>query len=90
MCDGEVASGDDLANYVNPVKPELWSVGNGLLLSWHKYNDPNEDVDFEHNPDETTAGYATWSVGGLLSGGQINSIGVFYLKRIAEVGEIEP
>ncbi len=87
---GEVASGDDLANYVNPVKPELWSVGNGLLLSWHKYNDPNEDVDFEHNPDETTAGYATWSVGGLLSGGQINAIGVFYLKRIAEVGEIEP
>ena len=85
----EVVSGDDLANYANPVKPELWSVGNGLLLSWHKYNDPNEDVDFERNPDETTAGYATWSVGGLLSGGQINSIGVFYLKRIAEVGEIE-
>ena len=85
----EVVSGDDLANYANPVKPELWSIGNGLLLSWHKYNDPNEDVDFEHNPDETTAGYATWSVGGLLSTGQINSIGVFYLKRIAEVGEIE-
>ena len=85
----EVVSGDDLANYANPVKPELWSVGNGLLLSWHKYNDPNEDVDFEHNPDETTAGYATWSVGGLLSTGQINSIGVFYLRRIAEVGEIE-
>ena len=85
----DVVSGDDLANYVNPVKPELWSIGNGLLLSWHKYNDPNEDVVFEHNPDEATSGYATWSVGGLLSTGQINSIGVFYLKRIAEVGEIE-
>ena len=87
---GDVVSGDDLANYANPVKPELWSVGNGLLLSWHKYNDPNEDVVFEHNPDEVTAGVATWSVGGLLSTGQINSIGVFYLKRIAEVGVIEP
>ena len=97
----DVVSGDDLANYVNPVKPELWSVTNTLYLSWHKLNNPTEDVDFEHNPNEVTAGFATWTVGGLISNrqidaegktvsdGQINSIGVFYLKRIAEVGVIE-
>ena len=86
---GEVASGDDLANYVNPVKPELWSVTNTLYLSWHKLNNPTEAVDFEHNPDEATAGYATWSVGGLISNGPINSMGIFYLKRVAEVGTVE-
>jgi len=87
--EGEVVSGDDLANYVNPVKPELWSVTNTLYLSWHKQNAPAEDVDFEHNPNETTAGYATWTVGGLISNGPIQSLGIFYLKRIADVGELE-
>ena len=98
---GDVVSGDDLANYVNPVKPELWSVTNTLYLSWHKLNNPAEDVDFEYNPNEVTAGFATWTVGGLISNrqidaegntvsdGQINSIGVFYLKRIADVGVLE-
>ena len=86
---GDVVSGDDLANYVNPVKPELWSVTNTLYLSWHKLNNPTEDVDFEHNVEETTAGFATWAVGGLISNGPIKSMGIFYLKRIAEVGVIE-
>ena len=86
---GDVVSGDDLANYVNPVKPELWSVTNTLYLSWHKQNIATEDVDFEHNPNETTTGFATWTVGGLISGGPIYSMGVFYLKRLAEVGVIE-
>ena len=86
---GEVVSGDDLSNYVNPVKPELWSVTNTLYLSWHKQNAPAEDIDFEHNPEETTAGFATWTVGGLLSTGPIQSMGIFYLKRIADVGELE-
>lgn len=85
----ELPTGDDLANYVNTVKPELWSVGNALYLSWHEYNDPVAPVDFERNAEEVTAGFATWAVGGLVSNGQINSIGVFYLKRIAEVAEIE-
>ena len=78
-----------MSNYVNPVKPELWSVTNTLYLSWHKLNNPTEDIDFEHNVEETTAGFATWSVGGLISNGQIKSIGIFYLKRIAETGELE-
>ena len=86
---GDVVSGDDLSNYVNPVKPELWSVTNTLYLSWHKQNNPTEDVDFEHNVEETTAGFATWTVGGLISNGPINSMGIFYLKRIADTGEIE-
>ena len=86
---GYVVSGDDLGNYVNPVKPELWSVTNTLYLSWHKRNIATEDIDFEHNPNETTAGFATWTVGGLLSSGPIYSMGIFYLKRIAEVGVIE-
>ena len=86
---GDVVSGDDLANYVNPVKPELWSVTNTLYLSWHKLNNPTEDVDFEHNPNEVTAGFATWTVGGLISSGPIQSLGIFYLKRLAGAGEVE-
>ena len=86
---GDVVSGDDLANYVNPVKPELWSVTNTLYLSWHKRNIATEDIDFEHNPNETTAGFATWTVGGLLSSGPIYSMGIFYLKRIADAGVVE-
>ena len=86
---GDVVSGDDLSNYVNPVKPELWSVTNALYLSWHKQNNPTEDVNFDHNVEETTAGFATWTVGGLISNGPINSMGIFYLKRIADVGELE-
>ena len=86
---GDVVSGDDLSNYVNPVKPELWSVTNTLYLSWHKQNNPTENVDFDHNVEETTAGFATWTVGGLISNGSINSMGIFYLKRIADVGELE-
>ena len=86
---GEVASGDDLGNYVNPVKPELWSVTNTLYLSWHKQNVETEPADFERNPDETTAGFATWTVGGLLSSGEIRSFGIFYLKRIVDAAEIE-
>ena len=74
---GDVVSGDDLANYVNPVKPELWSVTNTLYLSWHKRNIATEDIDFEHNPNETTAGFATWTMG------------IFYLKRIADAGVVE-
>ena len=86
---GDVASGDDLSNYVNPVKPELWSVTNTLYLSWHKLNNPTEDIDFEHNVEETTAGFATWTVGGLISNGPIKSMGIFYLKRILDVGVLE-
>ena len=86
---GEVVSGDNLENYVNPVKPELWSVTNTLYLSWHKLNNPTEAVDFGHNPEETTAGFATWTVGGLVSGGPIRSMGVFYLKRICDALQIE-
>ena len=86
---GEVVSGDDLANYVNPVKPELWSITNTLYLSWRERNISTGDINFEHNPNETTAGYATWTVGGLISNGPIYSMGIFYLKRIAEVGVIE-
>ncbi len=86
---GDVVSGDDLANYVNPVKPELWSVTNTLYLSWHKLNNPTEAIDFAHNPEETTAGYATWTVGGLISNGPITSMGVFYLKRVADAATVE-
>ena len=41
------------------------------------------------NPNETTAGFATWTVGGLLSSGPIYSMGIFYLKRIADAGVVE-
>ena len=62
---GETPSGDDLGNYAGVVKPELWSITNRMEFSWHRYNDPHADVDFEWTPSEKTAGFVTWTVGGL-------------------------
>ena len=86
---GRVPSGDDLANYANPVKPELWSVVNRMEFSWHEQNDPHAAVNFERTPTEKTAGYVTWTVSGLTAKEPIRSLGVFVLQRAIKAGEIE-
>ena len=86
---GPAPSGDDLANYANPIKPELWSITNRMEFSWHKNNDPHADVDFEWNSSEKTAGFVTWTVGGLTAKHPIVSLGVFVLQRVINAAEVE-
>jgi len=87
---GPTPSGDDLANYANIVKPELWSITNRMEFSWHKNNDPHADVDFEWTPSEKTAGFVTWTVSGLTAKEPIRSMGVFVLQRVIKAAEVEP
>ena len=80
--------GDVITNYENPVKPELWSVWNRLVLTW--------DGNAGFTPDGVVGGTAVWTVGGLSAtdlGGQISSNivskGVFALKRLVRAARIE-
>lgn len=85
----EAPNGDDLRNYENPVKPELWSVRNRLELTW--------DDKAGFTPDGVVCGTAQWTVGGLsatdLGGDVISSNivsrGVFALKRLVRAAKIE-
>ena len=86
---GPTPSGDDLANYANIIKPELWSITNRMEFSWHKNNDPHADVDFEWTPAEKTYGFVTWTVGGLTAKEPIKSVGVFVLQRAIKAAEVE-
>ncbi len=86
---GPTPSGDDLSNYANLVKPELWSITNRMEFSWHEGNDPSKPVDFERTPTEKTAGFVTWTVSGLTAKEPIVSFGVFVLRRMIKAAEIE-
>ena len=60
-----------------------------MEFSWHKNNDPHADVDFEWTPAEKTAGFVTWTVGGLTAKVPIKSFGVFVLQRAIKAAEVE-
>lgn len=84
-------AGDDASLYVNPVKPELWSIHNRLVFSWHEQGNRATPVYFPYNADETTTGYVVWDVAGLVANksGMIRSLGVFKLKRVFKAVELE-
>ena len=70
----ETPTGDDPANYQNPIKPELWSITNTLSFKL--------DGKYVPNADETMEGGVVWDVGGLVSTNTIRSTGRFLLRRI--------
>ena len=86
---GPAPSGDNLSNYAYSVKPELWSITNRMEFSWHENNDPHADTNFEWTPSEKTAGFVTWTVGGLTAKQPIVSLGVFVLQRAIKAAEVE-
>ncbi len=86
---GPAPSGDDFANYKNPVKPELWSIVNRLDFSWHEQGNRALPVHFPYNADETTSGIVTWEVRGLSAKGPIKSVGTFALRRVFKAKELE-
>ena len=86
---GDLPDGDDFERYADPVKPELWSLKNRLVLSWHEEGDASKPAVFPYNADETTSGVVTWEVEGLLAKGPVKSVGTFALKRVFKAGELE-
>ena len=87
--EGLAPSGDDFANYANPVKPELWSISNRLVFSWHEQGNRELPANFRYNANETTSGIVTWEVTGLVANGPIKSAGTFTLKRVFKAKELE-
>ena len=86
---GEAPSGDVPENYAYPVKPELWSIGNSLELSWHEKGDPALPAIFPYTSDETTSGVVTWEVTGLTAKAPIKSVGTFTLRRVFNAAQLE-
>ena len=86
---GPAPSGDDFANYANPVKPELWSISNRLVFSWHEQGNRDLPANFQYSANETTSGIVTWEVTGLVANGPIKSAGTFTLKRVFKAKELE-
>ena len=86
---GEAPSGDDFANYASPIKPELWSISNRLFFSWHEQGNHLLPAHFEYNANETTTGFVTWEVTGLIANKPIKSEGTFTLKRAVKAAELE-
>lgn len=86
---GDLPDGDDFERYAAPVKPELWSLKNRLVLSWHEEGDASKPAVFPYNADETTSGVVTWEVEGLLAKGPVKSVGTFALRRVFKAGELE-
>ena len=71
------------------MKPELWSISNRLVFSWHEQGNRDLPANFQYNASETTSGIATWDVGGLSAKGPIRSVGTFSLKRVFKAKELE-
>ena len=63
-----------------------FAVTNRLALSWHT---ESGESTYAYDPDETTYGIATWTLGGLLGTGDIKMRGTFALKRILPISKIE-
>lgn len=68
-------SGDELGNYAEPVKPEVWSVFN--TLSFTRVLPPGEAVQ-----SDTRSGTLQWTMGNLRAEGDIRVTGTFTATRV--------
>ncbi len=82
--------GDDPSLYANTLKPELWSIVNGLKFTWHEGGNDANPVNFQYDPSETTSGIVFWDVDGLISTNRpIRTVGTFALKRVFKASTVE-
>lgn len=79
-------SGDELDNYKNPVKPELFSITNKISLHWQ---DAEGKTTHEWIPEEISYGRIDWRIAGLRSSGEILVRGTFTIKRVTAINVIE-
>ena len=74
---GPAPSGDDYANYLSTVKPELFTIENDLRLQWDATNAAS------WAPEETLKGTCWWTLKGLRREGALEMSGTFLMKRLS-------
>ena len=81
--DGDAPDGDVLANYQGALKPETFSIGNSIELTWPVNSGMTLSA---WNPTETSTGTCRWLVKNVRREGDVVVSGTFQLKRISPVG----
>ena len=76
-------SGDDFQNYKGDVKPETFSVGNRIEMSFGL-----NSGEAAWNPEDTKSGTCRWTFSGLMRQGNIVLSGPMTVKRVSSVAEI--
>ena len=76
----DTPTGDEPASYLDPIKPELWSISNRLDLVSSSSVATNA---------QSVSGQATWTVWGLVSGRPIVTTGQYMLNRVLAIPEIK-
>lgn len=72
----DAPSGDDFNNYMEVVKPELFSIMNHLSLEWEA------TLGAGWSPEEFLSGTCAWNLTGLRREGPINMTGSFTMRRL--------
>ena len=75
--------GDDITNYVGTVKPELFSIGGEVQLTF------DENAATAWTPLEKLSGSCKWIYTGVRRDGPVVAEGSFTAQRIAKVAEID-
>ena len=70
--------GDDVSNYVGTVKPELFSIGGAVELSF------SENAATAWTPMETLVGTCKWSYTGVRRDGPVVAEGAFVARRVTK------
>ena len=76
----DAPTGDVPESYLDPIKPELWSISNRLDLVSSSAVAVNA---------QSVSGQATWTVWGLVSGRPIVTTGQYMLNRVLAIPEIK-
>ena len=76
-------SGDDIDNYKGTVKPETFSIENGIFLQFDFAEGASR-----WDPQDTIAGTCIWSFQGLRREGRLVAKGPLSLKRVSTLSEI--
>ena len=76
-------SGDDFQNYKGDVKPETFSVGNRIEMSFGL-----NGGEAAWNPEDTKSGTCRWTFSGLMRQGNIVLSGPMTVKRVSSIAEI--
>ena len=78
-------SGDNFTNYLNAIKPELFSISNTVRLIWSEPLAPGGGS-IGWNPAESVSGTIEFAVGNLRREGPITMEGQFELRRVSKMG----
>ncbi len=78
-------SGDNFTNYMNAIKPELFSISNKVRLVWSEAP-ASGGGSIGWNPAESVSGTIEFAVSNLRREGPITMEGQFALRRVSKMG----